>query len=201
MDVWGRYFRKHTVNLGIGGDKVEDVNREMRYVVLICETNNIENVPADVVKGIKYIIQLIKCKFYNFKVIVSGILSHVFSPGIRKNKIRLVNIQIKYAVAVKSNNNVTYIDPEHTWTTLGGTLNTNLYYKDTLYLIQKGNEKLAKGISTALNVRDLKQQQKLLQIGQQEQQEHPHHQQKHHHQQQQESQQHTEELQKLQKER
>ena len=25
MDVWDRYFGKHTVNLGIGGDKVEDV--------------------------------------------------------------------------------------------------------------------------------------------------------------------------------
>ena len=25
MDVWDRYFGKHTVNLSIGGDKVEDV--------------------------------------------------------------------------------------------------------------------------------------------------------------------------------
>ena len=75
MDVWDRYFRKHTINLGIGGDKVEDViwhirnsgaNKEVRYVVLICGTNNIDkNVPANIFKGIKHAIQLIKCKFYN----------------------------------------------------------------------------------------------------------------------------------------
>ena len=108
MDVWDRYFGKNTINLGIVGDKVEDViwrignldtNKEVRYVVLICGTNNIgKNVPADIVKGIKYAIQMIKYKFYNCIVIVLGILPWDFSPGIRRNKIRLVNLQIKYAV-------------------------------------------------------------------------------------------------------
>ena len=84
MDVWDRCFGKHTVNLGIGGDKVKDViwcngnldaNKEERYVVLICGTNIIDkNVPADVGKGIKHAIQLIKCKFYNCKVVVLEIL-------------------------------------------------------------------------------------------------------------------------------
>ena len=53
------------------------------------------------------------------------------------------------------NNNFTYIDPDHTWITSGGALNTNLYYIDNLHLIEKGNEKLAKPISTVLNVRGL----------------------------------------------
>ena len=87
-----------------------------------------------------------------------------------------------------NNHNVTYIDPDHKWATSGGTLNTNLYYKGNLYLIEKGNEKLAKAISTALNVGGLKQQQKLPQIGQEHQQERLHHQQKHHYQQQQQGQ-------------
>ena len=43
MDDWAHYFGKYTVNLGIRGDKVEDViwlignldaNKEVRYVVL-----------------------------------------------------------------------------------------------------------------------------------------------------------------------
>ena len=84
MDVWDRYFGKYTVNLGIWGDKVEnviwrigdlDVNKEARYVALICGANNIDkNVRADIVKGINstYAIQLVKCKFYNCKVIVTG---------------------------------------------------------------------------------------------------------------------------------
>ena len=164
MDVWDRYFGKHTVNLGIGGDKNEDViwrignldpSREVRYVVFICETNNIDkNLPADIVKGIKYAIQLVKCKFYNCKVIVSGILPRDFSPGIRRNKIRLVNIQIKHTVGEMNNNNITYIDADHTWTTSAGTgtLNMNLYYKDNLHLIEKRNEKLEKAITTAFNV-------------------------------------------------
>ena len=63
MDVWHRYFGKNTVNLGIGRNKVEDViwrignldpSREVRYVVLICGTNNIDkNLPAEIVKNIK----------------------------------------------------------------------------------------------------------------------------------------------------
>ena len=52
------------------------------------------------------------------------------------------------------NNNITYIDLDHTWTTSAGTLNMNLYYKDNLHLIEKGNEKLANAITTAFNVGD-----------------------------------------------
>ena len=189
VDVWDRYFGKHTVNLGIVGDKVEDIiwcignldaSKEVRYVALICGTNNIDkNVPADIVKDIKYAIQLVKRKSCNCKVIVSGILPR--SPDIRRNKIRLVNIQIKYGVREMNNNNVTYIDPDHKWATSGGALNTNLYYKDNLHLIEKRNKKLAKAITTVLMWVGLKQQQNLSQIGQQHQQEHPQHQQKHHH--------------------
>ena len=94
MDVWGRYFGKHTFNLGIGGGKVEDViwrignldvNKEVRYVVLNCGTNNIEKkVPPDIVKDIKYAIQLVKGKFYNCKVIVSGILPQNYSLEYRE---------------------------------------------------------------------------------------------------------------------
>ena len=79
---------------------------------------------------------------------------------------------------MNNNNNVTYIGPDHTWTASGGALNTNLYYKDNSHLIKKGNEKLAKAITTALNVGSLKQQQKLPQVDQQHQQERSHHQQK-----------------------
>ena len=124
MDVWGRYFGKHTFNLGIGGGKVEDViwrignldvNKEVRYVVLNCGTNNIEKkVPPDIVKDIKYAIQLVKGKFYNCKVIVSGILPRNYSSGIRRNKIRLVNLQIKYAAGKMNSNDVTDIDQGYT---------------------------------------------------------------------------------------
>ena len=51
-----------------------------------------------IVKGIKYAIQLVKCKLYNCKTIVLGILPRDYSLGIRRNKTRLVNIRIKYAV-------------------------------------------------------------------------------------------------------
>ena len=68
-------------------------------------------------------------RFYNYKVIVSGIIPRDFSPDIWRKKIRLLNIQIKYAVGEMNNNNPTYINPDNTWTTSGGALNTNLYYK------------------------------------------------------------------------
>ena len=59
MDLWGCCFGKHTVNLDIGGDKVEDVvwrirkldaNIEVNDFVLICGINNINNsIPEDIV--------------------------------------------------------------------------------------------------------------------------------------------------------
>ena len=126
-------FRKHIIKFGIGGDKVEDVvwrignlnaNKEVRYV-LICGTNNIDkNLPEDIVKGIKYGIQLSKSKFYHSKV---GILPRNFSTGIRRDKIRSVNFQIKDVVA-EMNSNVTYIHSEHSWKVSGGHVNTNIYY-------------------------------------------------------------------------
>ena len=88
---------------------------------------------------------------------------------------RLVNIQKKYAAGKMNKNDVTYIDPDHTWTTSGGTFSTNLYYKDNLHLVEKGNEKLVKAITTPFNVGALKQQQNLPQIGQLNQQKRPQH--------------------------
>ena len=38
-----------------------------------------------------------------------------------------------------NNNDVTFIDPDHTWTISGGTLNKNLYCKGNLDLVEKGN--------------------------------------------------------------
>ena len=92
-------FGKHTVYPEIGREKVEEViwrignldaNKEVRHVVIDYGTNSInKNVPADIVKDVKHAIQLIKCKFYNCKVIVSGILQRDFSSGIRRNKIKM----------------------------------------------------------------------------------------------------------------
>ena len=71
----------------------------------------------------------------------------------RRNKIRSIKLQIKDIVAeINDKNNVTYTDPKHTWATSGGALNTNLYHKGNLHLTEKINEKLAKAITTALNV-------------------------------------------------
>ena len=55
------------------------------------------------------------------------------------------------------------------------TLDSNLYYKYNLHLIEKGNEKLPESNIIALNVGDLKQQQTLPQFGKQYQQERQHH--------------------------
>ena len=86
-----------------------DVNKEVRYVFLICGTNHVDKkVLADIVKGTKYAIQLVKCKFYNCKVIVLGMLPQDYIPVIRRNKIRLVNIWIKYAAGKMKHNDIIY---------------------------------------------------------------------------------------------
>ena len=93
-----------------------DANKEVRFLVLICGTNYFnKNVTEDIVKGVKYAIQLIKCEFYNSKVIVLGILPRDFSPDIRRDKIRSVNFQIKDVV--EEINNFRYIGAGHIPTT------------------------------------------------------------------------------------
>ena len=44
---------------------------------------------------------------------------------------------------MNNNNPPTYINPDNTWTTSGGALNMNLYYKYNLHLTEKEKEKLA----------------------------------------------------------
>ena len=111
----------------------------MGYVVLICAANKInKNVPENIVRGILN---------FTTQVIVPRILPRDFCLGIRGGNIKSVNFQIK-VVKEELNNNFTYIDTDHTWATSGGALNMNLYYKYNLYLIEKGNEKLAKAITT-----------------------------------------------------
>ena len=78
MGVWDHYFGKNRVNVRIRGDKVKDViwhirkldvNKEVRYVALLCRTNSInKNIPADIVKGIKYMIQLGNVNFTTTKL-------------------------------------------------------------------------------------------------------------------------------------
>ena len=112
----------------------------MGYVALICATNKInKNVPENIVRGI--------LNFTTQEVIVPRVLAWDFCLGIRGDNIKSVNFQIK-VVKEELNNNFTYIDTDHTWETSGGALNMNLYYKYNLYLIEKGNEKLAKAITT-----------------------------------------------------
>ena len=111
----------------------------MGYVVLICAANKInKNVPENIVRGILN---------FTTQVIVPRILPRDFCLGIRGGNIKSVNFQIK-VVKEELNNNFTYIDTDHTWATSGGALNMNLYYKYNLHLIEKGNEKLAKAITT-----------------------------------------------------
>ena len=55
-------------------------------------------------------------------------------------------------------------------------INYESLLKDKLYLVEKGNEKLAKARTTAFNVGAFKKRQNLPQIGQQHPQEHPQHQ-------------------------
>ena len=124
----------------------------MRYVAFIFGTNNIDKkVPEDILKVTKY-----KCCIS--KVIVLAVFPRDFSPGIRKDKIKSIKFQVK-DIITEMNNKVVYRDPVHAWTTSGGTLNKNLYYKDNLHLIEKGNEKLPKRITTIFNVGSFKLQQ------------------------------------------
>ena len=151
--VWENYFPS-AINLGIGGDKTQNVLWRMRnlrlshnikFVIVHCGTNNIDLNSADDIANA--LIQIAKKVYiYNpdVKVVLSSILPRDNNISIRRNKIIKTNNILKDACKVS--NNVYYFQHDHDWLHKDGNLNANYYYVDNLHLSKDGNRKFAQEI-------------------------------------------------------
>ena len=87
---------------------------------------------------------LISRNIKNLKIIVYGLLPKGSKTSNAREKINCINEQLSKQFI--HNKNVLYLKPDDDWTLPCGELNFNLYYRDSLHLIENGNLKLANHI-------------------------------------------------------
>ena len=161
-NVWRKYLAPlNALNFGIGGDQTQHVlwrlqNGELecypRVVVVHCGTNNINKDSAeDIVQGILAIVNYIREKRADAKVIVVGLLPRDYYPDtFRREKIESVNSQLEEQISFSDElqeEPVWFLRPEDDWVDEEGRLKKDLYYSDWLHLAELGDEKLARVIS------------------------------------------------------
>lgn len=160
--VWRKYFAHfNALNFGIGGDRTQHVlwrlqNGELeckpKIIVVHCGTNNIDkNSPGDIVQGLLCIVDYIRAKLPRTMIAVVGLLPRDLYPTYRRSKIDKVNSGLEERISFSEElkeENVYFLKPDDDWVDADGKLNERLYYSDHLHLVEAGNEKLGKAIST-----------------------------------------------------
>ena len=100
--VWRNFILQYkTVNLGIGGDRIENVlwrindivlPKSIRSVVIHCRTNNINTSSSDEISvGVVTITSFIFHRYPNIEIIVSGLLPRGIHWSTRRVKINETN--------------------------------------------------------------------------------------------------------------
>ena len=102
--VWENFFT-NTINLGIGGDKIQHVLWRLRntrlspninYVIVHCGTNNIDtNTPDDISNALVLAANLIHNYHPSVNVILSSVLPRDAASSLRRRKILTINNSIK----------------------------------------------------------------------------------------------------------
>ena len=156
--VWKNLFGNEFINLGIRGDRVENVLWSVRYIafpprlkniVILCGTNNINKDPRyDIAQGLIAIGSSVKNRFNNPNIFICGLLPRDEYVSINRVIIDEINDLLSFKCSV---NNFHFIDQSKGWTLDNGTLDFSLFYSDGLHLVQKGNLKLGKPILKAID--------------------------------------------------
>ena len=125
-EVWTKYLNKyHTVNMGISGDRTENViwrlqngsleKVEPKVAIVLIGTNNTDgnhymtvSTPEQLSEGIWKICDIIGEKLPNTKILLMGILPYGYNPNHRNELNKSTNELIsKFPVR---NTNITYVD-------------------------------------------------------------------------------------------
>ena len=149
-NVWNEYFaQKNVLNLGIGGDLVENVLWRaidlplpsfVKNVVILCGTNNISiDTPRDIADCIISIGSILLKKSSGINVIICSLILRDEGWSVNRVLVNEVNEILKHQCNI---NGFAFIFQNHGWTFVNGSLDCSLFYKDMLHLIEKGNVKL-----------------------------------------------------------
>ena len=157
-NIWNNLFGIRFINLGISGDRVENVLwgardspslLSLKNVVILCGTNNInKDTPYVIAQDLIAISSVFKNQSSNPNIFICGILSRDESFSVNRLIINEVNDILKSKCLVKSFH---LINLNNGWTLNNGALDFLLFYSDGLHLVEKGNLKLGKSILKAID--------------------------------------------------
>ena len=159
--VWSKYFEPlHALNFGVGGDQTQHVlwrieNGEiplnLQVAFVHCGTNNLDrDNPAEIRDGIASIVYTIQEKKPNANFIVSGLLPRDQEISFRRDKIKLVNQELRKWYRSGKVRDTHYLKPDKDWTEPDGRLVERYYFTDFLHLVEEGYEKFANSIYEAI---------------------------------------------------
>ena len=157
-NVWNNLLSNKFINLGISGDRVENVLwcardipflPSLKNVVILCGANNInKDSPYDIAQGLIAIGSVFKNQSSNPNIFICGLLPRDESFSINRLIINEVNDLLKSKCLVKSFH---FINQNNGWALNNDTLDFSLFYSDALHLVEKGNLKLGKSTLKAID--------------------------------------------------
>lgn len=102
-EVWDRYYApRHAANLGIGGDRTEHVLWRLQHgnldgvhpklaIVMIGQNNGPYNTAEEIAEGVKAIVQLLRAKLPETKILLLGIFFRGEKPNAEQEKLAATN--------------------------------------------------------------------------------------------------------------
>jgi lysophospholipase L1-like esterase len=159
-DVWEKYYGKRkAVNIGIGGDRTQHVLWRLdngnadgikpKVTVLMIGTNNSgddRNTASEIVEGVTAVVNKIKGKFPQTKILLLGIFPRGEHFNNQRGKILQVNQTIQN---LADNKQVFYLDFGHVFLNAQGSIPKDIM-PDFLHLSPKGYEMWAAAIEPKL---------------------------------------------------
>lgn len=160
-EVWAKYYgHRKALNSGIGGDRTQHVlwrldhgnvdGIDPKVAVLMIGTNNSNdtgNTPEEITSGIVAVVEKIKVKLPNAKILLLGIFPRGDKFNTQRGRITQVNQAIQKLADDKQ---VYFLDIGHRFINLDGTISKELM-PDYLHLVPAGYQIWADAIEEKLS--------------------------------------------------
>ena len=156
-DLWNNHFASNSINLSIGGDKIENalwriLNKELppsaRNIFILIGTNNVNiNTPTEIAEGVINLVKAAKSIAKDSLCIVFGILPR---ENLRSSTYQ--NILETNHILSKSQC-FQYITPSQRWI-IGNKINPELFWKDNIHLVRNGYVLLARMMLDEINKKE-----------------------------------------------
>ncbi len=154
-DVWQKYYgERKAMNAGIGGDRTQHVLYRLDHgnidgikpklaVIMIATNNSGTDSSDDIAAGIKAIVEKLRAKLPETKILLLGIFPRGADPSDPKRQVNIAANEI--AKNVEDGKNIFYLDISKKFLNEDGTLSKEIM-PDLLHLSPKGYEIWAESI-------------------------------------------------------